>query len=257
MYSFLHDLLADKKGGEVFTCFGIWHVCYVLFFVGLMVALFFILKDKPLDAKNKVSKIFICVAFGIYVADYFLMPIAYGEIDIETLPFHICTATCILCFLSGGLGFFKAFKWHFALLGFISNLVYLLYPAGVMWHQVHPSSYRVIETLCFHGVMSVYGFLVLAFSEQKADFKYCYRDFIVIVGITLWAMLGNFIYNGEVGEYSHFFNWFFVVRDPFYILPENIAPFIMPFFNVALFFGVEMVVYLICKALNRDFVKQI
>ena len=47
------------------------------------------------------------------------------------------------------------------------------------------------------------------------------------------------------GDYSHFFNWFFVVRDPFYAIPEAIAPFIMPFLNIALFFAVEMLVYLV------------
>lgn len=54
--------------------------------------------------------------------------------------------------------------------------------------------------------------------------------------MTVWALLGNYIYNGSAGEYSHFFNWFFVVRDPFGALPEKIAPFV----NIALFFAVEV-----------------
>ena len=64
----------------------------------------------------------------------------------------------------------------------------------------------------------------------------------VISAQTGWAMLGNFLYNGKAGEYDHFFNWFFVVRDPFYILPEKIAPFVMPILNITVFFAVEMLV---------------
>jgi hypothetical protein len=114
-----------------------------------------------------------------------------------------------------------------------------------MWHAVHPLSYRVIQTLIFHSVMTVYGFLTLVYERDRMNVRMCYRDLTVIVGMTAWAMLGNYAYNGTAGDYSHFFNWFFVVRDPFYAIPEAIAPFIMPFLNIALFFAVEMLVYLV------------
>ena len=29
MYPILRQLLADKKGGIVFTCFGLWHLLYM------------------------------------------------------------------------------------------------------------------------------------------------------------------------------------------------------------------------------------
>jgi len=64
--------------------------------------------------------------------------------------------------------------------------------------------------------------------------------------MTVWALLGNTLYNGQAWGKTQFFNWFFVVRDPFYILPESIAPIIMPFLNVALFMAVELVVYAVC-----------
>ena len=180
------------------------------------------------------------------------MPLAYGEIDIEKLPFHICTAMCVACFLSNHIESLKPLRVHFALLGFISNLVYLIYPAGVMWHATHPISYRVVQTLIFHGIMSVYGLLTLVYDGKELSFKTCYRDLAIILGMTVWALVGNLLYNGDAGEYSHFFNWFFVIRDPFYILPANIAPFIMPFVNIGLFFGVEMLIYLIIKKTKRE-----
>lgn len=245
MYKYLSELLSDKKGGVVFSCFGIWHWLYI--FAAVVVATLVIvwLKNKDQACKDKTAKRFINIAFGLYMADFFLMPFAYGEIDIEKLPFHICTVTCVLCFLSRRNRFLDKYRSNIALLAFISNLVYLIYPAGVMWYQVHPLSYRVIQTLIFHGVMTIYGLLVLIFDEQKLEWKKCYRDIYLLIAIVLWAILGNMLYNNEIGESARFYNWFFVIRDPFYILPATIAPYIMPFINVAVFFAVENFIYLI------------
>lgn len=251
MYSLLHELLADKKGGEIFMLFGGWHFFCIVTTIAAVAALLIALKNKGADAKKKVTRTLISVAFGMYIADFFLMPLAYGEIDIEKLPFHVCTAMCVMCFLSYHNQFIEKYRASFAMLGFISNLVYLIYPAGVMWHEVHPLSYRVIQTMSFHGLMSVYGLLFLVYECDKIDIKKSYRDLTVTVCMTLWAMLGNYAYNGTSDGYSHFFNWFFVVRDPFYMLSEEVAPIVMPFLNVALFFAAEMILHLIISAVKR------
>ena len=252
MYKILNNMLSDKKGGEIFRCFGAWHFIYIALAAAAFVVIFLLLKSKDRSAKDKVMLTLINISFGLYILDFFLMPFAYGEIDIEKLPFHICTAMCVACFLSNHIERLKPLRVHFALLGFISNLVYLIYPAGVMWHATHPLSYRVVQTLIFHGIMTVYGLLTLVYDGKDLSFKTCYRDLAIISGMTAWALLGNILYNGEAGEYSHFFNWFFVIRDPFYILPASIAPFIMPLVNIGLFFGVEMLIYLIIKKTKRE-----
>lgn len=249
MYNLLQNILSDKKGGDVFTLFGGWHFLYILFTAMAIVIACLVLKKD--EAKRKMSKICINIAFGLYIADFFLMPLAYGEIDIEKLPFHACTAMCVMCFLSYHNHFLERYRKSFVLLGFISNLVYLIYPAGVMWHAVHPLSYRVIQTLIFHSIMTVYGFMELVNEREKMKPKDCYQDLIVLVGMTLWALLGNYIYNGTSEGYSHFFNWFFVVRDPFYVLPEAIAPFIMPALNILIFFAAEVLVYLVFAGVKR------
>lgn len=69
--------------------------------------------------------------------------------------------------------------------------------------------------------------------------------------MTAWALLGNYVYNGSAGEYSHFFNWFFIVRDPFNALPEKISPFVMPFVNIALFFAVEVLLTFALRCAKR------
>lgn len=252
MYSFLHSLLSDKKGGEIFTLFGFWHFLYIGLTLFAIIAILFLQKNKNEINKARTTKGLINVAFAMYIIDLFLMPLAYGEIDIEKLPFHACTAMCVMCFLSYYVPFLKKYRMSFAMLGFVSNVVYLIYPAGVMWHAVHPLSYRVIQTLIFHSIMTIYGFLMLIYEDEKIDIKRCFRDLMVIVCMTVWALIGNYTYNGTSEGYSHFFNWFFVVRDPFGMFPETVAPFIMPFLNIALFFAVEMVLHLIIHRRNSN-----
>ena len=245
MYTFLSNLLSDKKGGEIFTLFGAWHFFYIALTIFAVTLVLILLKNKNIKLREKTTKAFISIAFGLYVLDFFLMPLAYKEIDIEKLPFHVCTAMCVLCFLSYHNRFLEKFRLSFVLLGFISNLVYLIYPAGVMWHAVHPLSYRVIQTLIFHSVMTAYGLLTLTYEYDKMNVKKCYRDLGVIAFMTVWALIGNYTYNGSSEGYSHFFNWFFVVRDPFYAIPESIAPFVMPLLNITVFFTVEITVHII------------
>lgn len=257
MYALLHELLSDRKGGVVFTCFGFWHWIYIL--LALCIAGLAFCRIRRLDAqvKERALNRWIGLAFGLYIADFFLMPFAYEVIDIEKLPFHVCTAMCVACFVSRHGKLLSPWRSSLALLGFLSNLVYLLYPAGVMWHQAHPLSYRVIQTLSFHGIMAVYGFLELCFGRQTPGIRFRRRDLTVITAMTAWAMLGNALYNGEAGDYCHFFNWFFVVRDPFSVLPAHIAPWVMPFVNIGVFFAVEQVIREIAVILRKAEKKKI
>jgi len=251
MYTFLNNLLSDKKGGEIFALFGAWHFFYIVLTFFTIGVILLLLKNKSRDLKNRTTQAFVSIAFGLYISDFFLMPLAYGEIDIEKLPFHACTAMCVLCFLSYRVRFLEKYRLSLALLGLISNLVYLIYPAGVMWHAVHPISYRVIQTLIFHSLMTIYGFLTLILEYDKFNIKKCYNDLGVIVCMTVWALLGNYAYNGSSEDYSHFFNWFFVVRDPFYAIPESIAPFVMPFLNIVIFFAAEIIIHIIISVVQR------
>ncbi len=247
----LSKWLSDQKGGTTFSCFGIWHVCYLLVVLALLLVLILSLKNRCRVTRQKVIKFFINSAFALYIADFFLMPFAYGEIDVEKLPFHICTAMCVMCFWSRHNAVLGRFRHQFALLGFISNLVYLIYPAGVMWYQVHPLSYRVIQTLLFHSLMTIYGLLVLIFDEVQFSWKKCYKDFIVIVLMTIWALFGNTLYCGEAWGRSYNFNWFFVTQDPFYLLPKDIAPYIMPPLNIVVFFAADLIVYSIYRGIKK------
>jgi hypothetical protein len=243
MYPIFHSLLSDKTGGEIFTLFCFWHYFFIgLTFVTAAVVLW-LFRNKNYDSRKKAYRLFINLAFVLYILDFFCMPLSQCEINIEKLPFHVCTTMCVMCFLSQYVPCLKKFHTSFAMLGFLSNFVYLFCPAGMVWKEIHPLSYRVVQTLLFHGAMAVYGFLVLVYERDKIDIKKCYRDFLVVVGMTLWALLGNYIYNADMEGYSHFFNWFFVVQDPFSIFPKAVGPFLMPFLNTFLFCLAEALIH--------------
>lgn len=243
MYPYLHEIFADRKGDTVFSCFGIWHILYMAVIFGAILLTVLLLRNREEKCRQKAIKAALYLAFGLYMADFFLMPLAYGYIDIEKLPFHMCTLMCLLSFLSVRGVLFKKYRKQFALLGLVSNLIYVIYPAGVGWYQIHPLSYRVVQTLLFHGAMTAYGILTLALGDDDLTFKSSLQELPVIAVVTLWAILGNTLYNGAAGEYDHFFNWFFVVRDPFYILPEDIAPYIMPFIMILVIYVADLLIY--------------
>lgn len=239
MYEILRNLLKDQTGGAIFKCFGPEHCCFIGFFVIAAVMLCLYLKNKNRQTQKKTMDTLVAVVFALYMLDFFLMPFAYGEIKVDKLPFHVCTTMCIMCFWSRYSAFWGKFRLQFAMLGFLSNLTYLVYPAGMMWLNIHPMSYRVVQTLIFHGIMMVYGLLVLVYESEDFAWKKIYRDLVVVVAMTLWALFGNTLYNNS----ESFYNWFFVVQDPFEMFPLTVSPFIMPFLNVAIFFGVELVAY--------------
>ena len=240
MYPYFHELLSDKTGGEIFTCFGLWHFFWIAVSAALFTGLFCLLRRQDGRRRERTVRGLFALAFGLYILDFFLMPLAYGEIDIEKLPFHACTAMCVMCFLSRRSRFLRKFRASFALLGFLSNFVYLMYPAGVMWHGVHPLCYRVIQTLFFHGLMTAACLTALVFGETGS----WRRNLTVTAAMTGWAMVSNYIYNSP----ARLYNWFFVVRDPFGILPAETAPFVMPVLNTALFFALGQGV---CAVLRR------
>lgn len=245
MYNILRTLFADHTGGVTFQCFDLLHCCFIASFLAAAVLLCLSLRKKSPQTRTKVIDCTVGIAFGLYIADFFLMPFAYRAIGIDKLPFHVCTAMCVMCFWSRHSAFWGKFRLQFAMLGFLSNLTYLIYPAGMMWLKIHPLSYRVVQTLAFHGVMMVYGLLVLVYESQGFSWKRVYKDLCVVMSMSAWALLGNTLYNNSEKMY----NWFFVVQDPFNIFPGTVAPYIMPFFNVALFFVVELAVYWIASSL--------
>lgn len=256
MYPIIHDLLADRKGGEIFVLFGGWHFFYMLAAVTIVVCV--LLRTQRGDdsfAHEVVMKkegAFLCdLGFYLYIADFFLMPFAYEEIDIEKLPFHVCTAMCVMCFISRRSENLRPYHGSFALLGFVSNLVYLIYPAGVMWHAVHPLSYRVIQTLAFHAIMTAGCTITILSEEFRPGFANFRKHAEIVFYMTLWAVIGNLLYYGSAGKYDNDFNWFFVTADPFGLIDRSWGVLIMPFVTMGAFVLAEAAVCLVFMFVRR------
>ena len=248
-YEFLHNLLSDKTDGTLFNCFSAWHFIWILLVFGGTILTILLLKNKSERARKMAPEIAVSMAFALYMADFFLMPFAYGEIVIDKLPFHACTTMCVLSFASRHFKVLSKYKLQFALIGLISNIIYIAYPDGVVGFE--PISYRVIQTLLFHGLMTAYGILTLTLDDVKLEWKKCYRELAVLVILAIWALLGNTFYSATLGEYSHNFNWFFVKRDPLGIIPEDISKTIMPFITVTSFFAMDMIIYAIYFGIKK------
>lgn len=250
MYEFMRKLLEDKKDGYIFQCFDIWHIAFLLIIAIATALTILLIKNKSDAIKKKVIDRTVGIAFGLYMADFFLMPFAFGEIHIEKLPFHACTLTCLLCFLSRHSKFFGKYKRSFTIIGFISNLVFALYPAGVMWYQVHPLSYRALQTLLFHGVMAAYGIFAFAFDKDITfDWKKIFKqDLVVLTLMIIWALIGCYSYTGNYGGYNQWHNWFFVQTDPFQILPPTVAPFA----TLLAFLLADVVIHLVYFAIKKS-----
>ena len=83
LYPVLNQFLADKKGDEIFTCFSLWHWAYIIFALACIVAVILTLRGKKQETKDRVLSVLCAVPLALYMADFFLMPLAYGAIDVD------------------------------------------------------------------------------------------------------------------------------------------------------------------------------
>ena len=249
MYDFFKKIFEDKRDGYIFQCFDIWHISFLLILLCAIAITYFGVRNKSDLVKKKLLDYTVNIAFGLYIADVFFMPFAFGEIHIEKLPFHACTITCVLSFLTRHNDFLAKFKKSFAIIGFVSNLSFAVYPAGVMWAQVHPLSYRSVQTLVFHGVMVAYGFFTFVFDKDIVfDWKKLFKhDLPVLALMIIWALIGSYSYSGYYAGYEHWYNWFFVRTDPFSILPPVVAPFV----TLSAFLLADAVIHLVYFSVRK------
>ena len=70
MYNVLQNLLSDKKGGAIFTLFGPWHFFYIVLTVVVIVVVLLILKNKGELVKQRITRSFVNLAFGLYLFFY-------------------------------------------------------------------------------------------------------------------------------------------------------------------------------------------
>ena len=245
MYEFLQRLFSFEKGSISLSVFGIWHILYLVVIFGFIIVVILIYRKRDNIIKKRIINLTINVVFILYIIDFFIMPFSYGYIDIDKLPFHICTLMGLMCFVSRNNRFFSKYKKEFTMLGLIGALMYIVYPSGIADGEVFPFSYRIIQTMSFHGLLVAHGIFSLSFGDIQLEWKKIYRELYVIILIVLLAIIANNLYSGNVGDYNNVFNWFFVSFDPFGIFSEEISPYIMPFIMIIVIFLMDILIYMI------------
>ena len=232
MKAFVTWLFSQNNSTQQIGLFDTWHFLYLFIVFGGTLALILLFKNGSEQRKDKLIRLFAYLTIGLYVADFFIMPLSdsYGGISEDKLPFHICTLMAVMASFVQFNKKFASIKTPVVTLSIASSLMWMCYPGSALGGQP-PFSYVIFQTFMFHGLLFCWGVLNLAFGAVTLDIRRIWKEFCGILIILAWSSFGNAIYNGH--------NWFFVRESIFSFLPDKA----MPFAVVFSVFGVCLVIY--------------
>ncbi len=230
--------------------FNFWHIFYLALIVAGVITAGVFLKKASQKTQSKVFSALAIALCALYAFDFFAIPLynthecADGTVlymlDVDKLPFHICTVLCpVVAFVQFNEKFYR-FREPVAILAIVAPLMYLTYPGSAVG-DLSAFCYKVIQTFLYHGVLLAWGYLNLATGTVKPVFKRCYKVLIGLVLIAAWAMIGNVVYSYNPYDYdaSPHYDWFFLTGSTFPFVPKAL----MPFAVIAAVFCVALMVY--------------
>ena len=208
MRELFFKLFADShfNTGIMITAFSLPHIIYILLIGGGIVAGSLLLKNKSMQTKDKVLRILAYALVISYLSDFFVHDFVYDGLEMDKLPFHLCTALCPIIAFTQFNKRFEKFLEPVTALAIVAPLVYLAYPASI--GEGEPWCYQAVQTMFFHGVQLAWGILNLTTSKVQLKIKNVWKSGVLLVILTLWAKLGNVLL-------EH--NWFFLMEDALYI----------------------------------------
>lgn len=224
--------------GISITAFSIPHIVYLILIFGGIVGAYLVLRNRSEQSKEKALRLLAYALVLSYLSDFFVHDFVYGGMNMDKLPFHICT---VMCPLMAGAQFNRNGKKILepvVMISIIGPLMYLCYPASV--GDGEPWCYQAVQTMFYHGVLLAWGVLSIALGAVKPNIRKCWQSAVLLVGITLWAKLGSVLL-------EH--NWFFLNEDAFYIgLVEGgiIPKWSLMIINPVAVFLVVLAIYGIC-----------
>ena len=234
--------------GIQLTPFSVPHIVYlVLIFGGILLAWLY-LRNKPEASKEKALRLLAYSLVLSYVSDFFVHEFVYGGLNTDKLPFHICTVLCPLIAIAQFRRNGKQIAEPCAVLGTLASLMYLCYPASV--GSGEPWCYQCVQTMFYHGVLLAWGILSISLYAVKLDIQNIWKCGVMLIGITLWAKLGNLLM-------EH--NWFFLQEDAFYIglVANGVIPqWLLMIVNPIVFFLAALAVYGIYYAVQHKLNKK-
>ena len=229
--------------GIQITPFSVAHIVYMVLIFGGIVACYFLFRNTDTCKKEKALR-FLAYALALsYFSDFFVHDFVYGEMNMDKLPFHVCTVLCPLVLVAQFNKNGHKIAEPVATLATLAPMMYLCYPASVGTGE--PWCYQAVQTMFFHGVLMAWGILNIALGAVKPDIRHIWKSAVLLTGITLWAKLGNVLL-------EH--NWFFLEEDAFYIglVEQGIIPkWVLMVVNPVVFFLAVLALYGVCYGVRN------
>lgn len=218
MQEFVRNLFSENNSELSIGLFNFWHFFYLFIVLGGAVLFSLIFKNRSEKAKTRIIHIFAYLTVGLYVADFFIMPLSdsYSGISVYKLPFNICTIMAVLVPFVEFNPKFAAIKKPVATLSVTASLMWMCYPGSALGGQP-PFCYIIFQTFMYHGFLYIWGFLNISLGRVGLEWKKIWQEFVGILMILVWADLGNTVYGREQ-------NWFFIESSIFPFLPDKIMP---------------------------------
>lgn len=232
MKEFFAWLFSQNNSDLKIGLFDGWHFLYLFITFGMTVALV-LLGHKYPKKKRKFSQLMAYLTVGLYIVDFFIMPLSdsYDGISAYKLPFNICTIMAVLVPFVQFNSKFQKIKQPVVVLSIASSLMWMCYPGTALGGQP-PFSYVIFQTFMYHAFLFCWGVLNLAYGEITLNWRGIWKEFIGILMILVWAAFGNAVYDRG-------YNWFFIEESIFPFLTDEI----MPFMVVFCVFGTCFVIY--------------
>ena len=218
MRDIVAKLLSQNNSALKIGLFDVWHFLYLFIIFASVILISILMKNRSPEAKKRVTRIFAYLTVGLYIADFFLMPLSdsYNGISAYKLPFNICTIMAVLVPFVEFNPKFSKIKKTVAVLGLTASTMWMVYPGTALGGQP-PFCYVIFQTFMYHGFLYAWGFLNMAFGRVVLNFRKIWQELVGILMILVWADLGNTLYGREQ-------NWFFIETSIFPFLPDKIMP---------------------------------
>jgi uncharacterized membrane protein YwaF len=221
--------------GIQITPFSGAHIVYLLLIFGGIIGAWFAMRGQSAEKKENALRLLAYALVVSYLSDFFVHEFVYGGLNMDKLPFHICTVLCPLIAFAQFNRNGKKIAEPVAVLSVLAPMMYLCYPASVGTGE--PWCYQALQTMFYHGVVMAWGILTIALGAVELQFKRVWKSGVLLVAITLWAKLGNVLM-------EH--NWFFLEEDAFYIglVANGVIPkWVLMIVNPLVFFLAVLAVY--------------
>lgn len=208
MRDFCFKLFADSyfNTGISITAFSVPHIVYLILIAGGIFLAGYSFKGKDMQAKDKTMRFLAYALVSLYIFDFFTHEFVYDGMNIDKLPFHLCTLMCpMVAFTQFNKKFEKIIE-PITALAIVGPLMYLCYPANIGTGE--PWCYQAVQTMLFHGVELAWGILNLVSGKVRLQMKNIWKAGVGLCLLTLWAKLGNLMFEK---------NWFFLEEDALYI----------------------------------------